>query len=1044
MRVFPTAIRGGLSRRLGSEPVIVAEIEFVKGSPLAFSTAKLNGLDEPKPQIVSTGSLDSTTLATLSSDSQSTSIVLSDLDGTLKTLIDTNDISLGKVTFSLCFQGVPFSERAQLLQGVIFSPVVYSTINKTLSFSVVSTVSDSDVGFSMDDGDFPDIPEDQRGLAWPMIFGTVCAVKTLPLKPIFKGTLNEPLGAIDPTIPLRLCQAYKLQCPPVYDPQFADKIRELELARDQAYEDLEKAMKDAGQPMSGTQVGGRGITVNMRFWSAAQLALACMTAENRGFPHGIVLVDIPGCLTPTFKKLAIAKEHEENITNALREATSRQNVCLEARQSQICKILTEREQQSPYVKSSVQILGGDKFPQGAVINIRIGSVKYIGIMTGTSFAILGVTHPSSLDVENPPCMDVDTGYATEGIPSFDFPPTLVADCDSKPELGEVLYGPGASWRYFFDFKAGAFIWLPSGTDVFLEESSTLTHIVSLIQGSVTQVAAYRTFGDAKILTEVDPSEYTVFIRDFGDYIITELQLNRRLSEIPDEKWDDELYVNFQSVVGPNPVNVIKYLIEKFTTYTWDPTSFAAVTTALAKYPVNFVLRERTSVTTLIREIVFQSRCAVTIRGDVVYLTYLPAEPASLRTLTAANILRDTFDTTTTRTEDLATKHIISWQQTEAKAYPDLNTEEVLSLRHNVGRYGSSETSYNYFSQNTFSTIEKSATFWLIRQSNSWVYAEFETTLANLDLDVYDCITVSYPGFVTTKCIIEEMNVDFDRFTIRFKCWTPFLAGTSVGYKWAWPANLAAGSLFPDPDYKDRGDGLGKTVRPPVGHPLRQGYNLNTPTRLSTDGDKNPSDLDDVFPTARCARATPAEFSADIAPTLPPFEAQAWSNFADALDGKGGVVRSDRSGGPAGGGGGPRKKRKRNGCGFSVDYTGCEWVVHVTYVQPFLVGTSNCGGPCTSTGNPVGIACNGILEQACFTFGDEASAQSFATSQEAERAAKFCTSRLGEWTVYGVAGPTAISTRNCVDPNAPSFVKTPFVPKRTSFASNPSLQAHLDS
>ncbi len=86
--------------------------------------------------------------------------------------------------------------------------------------------------------------------------------------------------------------------------------------------------------------------------------------------------------------------------------------------------------------------------------------------------------------------------------------------------------------------------------------------------------------------------------------------------------------------------------------------------------------------------------------------------------------------------------------------------------------------------------------------------------------------------------------------LRSHCFRPgtsvFASGTSDPYVWAWPALLPAVGLFPGPDYKDNGDGLGKTVRPPVGHPLRQGFDLSA-LRLLTDGDKNPSDRDDTYP-----------------------------------------------------------------------------------------------------------------------------------------------------------------------------------------------------
>lgn len=1052
MRVFSTAIKGELNKQFGSEPLVIAEIEFVQGSPIAYSDRKLNGEEYPLPRIIDVGNLDSSTLVALQSDSQSVSLTLDDTDGSLKTLIEANDINLSKVRFYLGFQGVAYSERALLMDGVIHSPVVYDDISKSLTLSVLSRVSDSEVGFSMDEGDFPNVPEDQRGLQWPLVFGDVCNIKTLRLKANLKGILGEPLGAIDPTIEARLCQAYNLICPITIKKEFQDEINTLIAERTAAVAALNaKLVADAKGILSyrySAALGGAG-GIMYDASTAEGLATICIrrkTPEENPRGRDFWYTFITDCVSPYQKEQNLVREYEDKIRAVAERGLAILQECNDARHSQICAIITERAQQAPYVKSSVEILGGESFPQNTPIVIRIRDVKYNGVMVGDTFTITGVTHPDSIAIENPPCIPITMGYQYQGKPSSVFLPGTVAGCLNNPEVVDVVIGPGASWKYFQDFEKGRFIWMPTGTEVFLESSSGLTNIVSLVPGVITQVCAYRTFGDLQFLTEVDTSEYEVGAVNYGDYQVSELTFTRPLSDIPDEKWEDDIFVSFESGTGPNPVNVIKYLVDTYTEYTYDTVSFDAVETLLTNYPANFVVRESKSAFQLIKEIAYQFRCAVTVRGGVVYLTYLSKEPTSLRTITTADILTGTFLNTTTPTEDLVTKHVVNWSIADARIFKTQTTEDSFTLKHNVSRYGVSGDTKDYFTQNTFTSIEKSATFWMIREANAWRYIEFETPIKHLDLDVYDCITVTFPGFPTTKCIIDSLNVDFSNNTIKFKCWTPMLAGTNVQYGFAWPATLAATALFPGPNYIDSGAlGLRKTVTPPVGHPLRAGYTGIIPG-IGTDGDRYPSDIGDTYPVNPCLAIQPteSEFTADLEPVFADIATKDFSDFADGLDRQSpaptAFTQATGGGGDdTGGGGGSGGTSKRRGplkkCTIEGN-TGCNFTVTVTYQLPDLIREGCDSGPCISNSTSTGYACSATIDSACHVFADSSSAESFRASKQAEAESQVCQQRKGVWGIYSVSAVSQdkLTCESIFDPEASIFSPedSVFRPKESIF------------
>ena len=103
-----------------------------------------------------------------------------------------------------------------------------------------------------------------------------------------------------------------------------------------------------------------------------------------------------------------------------------------------------------------------------------------------------------------------------------------------------------------------------------------------------------------------------------------------------------LYVSVTSSVGPNPVDIIEWLLAKYTTLTPDATSFNHVRTRLTNYPANFALVERKNVMELVADIAVQSRCVVYVRNDEVYLKYFSEEPTSVATITASDILANTL------------------------------------------------------------------------------------------------------------------------------------------------------------------------------------------------------------------------------------------------------------------------------------------------------------------------------------------------------------------------------------------------------------------
>ena len=115
---------------------------------------------------------------------------------------------------------------------------------------------------------------------------------------------------------------------------------------------------------------------------------------------------------------------------------------------------------------------------------------------------------------------------------------------------------------------------------------------------------------------VDNQKTQIWENAFGKYLPSHI-----VNQID---WEDELYVSFTSDVGPNAVDIMEWIITNFSSNSYDSTSFSAVRTQLAGFPMNFTLSETREVMGLLEEIAYQAQCVIYLRDDVFYLLYLPS------------------------------------------------------------------------------------------------------------------------------------------------------------------------------------------------------------------------------------------------------------------------------------------------------------------------------------------------------------------------------------------------------------------------------------
>ncbi|GAG65270.1 unnamed protein product, partial [marine sediment metagenome] len=146
-------------------------------------------------------------------DSLQLNIELDDTDGHVKDIYLTHDVHKRPAKVYLTYKGLNIADKILLFTGQVVTPFEWDEGKRSLSFTLLSRLEETEVGFSMEEGDFPNIPEEALGEAWPLVFGKVCHIPAVQIRAARRGYLLAGEGMHDFTLHPRICQANNIQCP---------------------------------------------------------------------------------------------------------------------------------------------------------------------------------------------------------------------------------------------------------------------------------------------------------------------------------------------------------------------------------------------------------------------------------------------------------------------------------------------------------------------------------------------------------------------------------------------------------------------------------------------------------------------------------------------------------------------------------------------------------------------------------------------------------------------------------------------------------------
>lgn len=809
-----------LAQRYGNEPIIIIEVAWNEDGIIPYAERDVGSI---KGRILEVTNLDNIITVSRGNDSQEMSITLDDTDGTIKSIMNNHDVHKRDVWVYQWFEGLDLTDRFLLFRGKLSTPIIWKEGDRTVTFTIITQLEDKEVGFSPEEGQFPYIPRDLVGKTWPSIFGTPLDVPAVRIGAAVTGTTLCGVGVL------------------------------------------------SGQNSHDTEDLG-GNPPNTWEQSARAGYLSQLSSIFRQVGSAYQYFAYPGSRTPTtnqdYLKRAedYAKQANEIRANIARvwAQYERAQACARCRRTEV----KEDAENSGIGCNPLTVLGGEDFPRGE-ITLVINGGYFKGSFEGETneFNITSRWHPENdqrvidnqenddkicPDCEpSPPPLkeilwetEVPRGYGNN-FPNFDM---LVYE--------SMLINTGQSkFGHDYGLRATKMIqfWADAGSAVKLSTDPPFTHVVSIVPGTVLQVKAFKDFDGMRRLVNVPSNLWTASTQQYGS-ITAELVTVEQLTAIEGQQWEsDDVYVTFESDIGPSIVDIFTYLINTYSDLQIDSTSFDAVKIKLDPFPANFALLDRKNLVEVLQEIAFQARCSLRLSNGVFYLKYLAEEPTAVDTIREKDIEHQSIEVSLTPTEDLVTKYTAKWRLSYAQE--ELNR---IILRHNVEKYGIQEEDYVFYIYNQPDIIHKIATFWLIRKSNSWKHIKFRTFLHKLNLETFDSVTLDFQQpYVSTgliKVLIEQADFNSANQLLEIDCWVPIKSGEMTLYEFAWPANVSVDWIFPTQREVDLGldggNGIGRnaTGELPVGDTSRirdQAIFVGGPNVVfggQTDrGDSTPSD-----------------------------------------------------------------------------------------------------------------------------------------------------------------------------------------------------------
>jgi len=514
-----------------------------------------------------------------------------------------------------------------------------------------------------------------------------------------------------------------------------------------------------------------------------------------------------------------------------------------------------------FVLTEIIVENGEEFPQGVDVEIIVNGMHFIGQFVGRTFTISQANTPADVGIDILPSLNPNEFILSDPTILLKGKYLLVGGgitfCENQTDgvcsISPILYIQNGSVtgpppppavgliagvpKYIYRFLSGSIqqtsvylskAWLDLvrglnlpdyvvglsnmrqldygievGDTVYIASDYKEIYIANLIPSTaIHEVMAFRIIDGERKLLPIPTSYYTINLNELiAGQNATTLRFNRPLTEYFGEAWEEDVFVSLTSSVGPNTVDIIEHLMDTYTDLSKDATSFTAVQASVDPFPSNFAFLDRRGTLGAIEDIAWQARCVAYVKDQVLFLKYLAVDETAIETIDESIIDRRTLELTMTPTEDLVTEFCATWDSDYARSQEERRNKIV--LRNNIQIYGTNLEEFDFFIYNIQSLVVKSATFWLIRMSNTWKIAKFKTPINMLRLETYDTVELDlgqdFIASAPVNGLVEEVVYNSENYELEFTVKTPVRSGLLTPYVFFWPANVDVSIEYPTPE-----------------------------------------------------------------------------------------------------------------------------------------------------------------------------------------------------------------------------------------------------
>lgn len=707
MRDINASALAELSREFGLEPVNIVRV-FWNDNPVDYSD-KREGLEQfgVLGKVLEISGLDNVISIDKSSASASIQVKLDDSDGSLRTIINNMDIHKRPVQILQFFTGHPYSDAFILFAGQINTPMSWDEGERSLSFTIVSQVENLELGFSLEEGLFQEVPATAYGKAFPLVFGQVAKVPSLMMADSPGGILAEGFAYL-------------------FEDQYTSEISDLSAKASQA------------------QTIATGLYSQM-------LGLEILAAS---YNDGDIGPSNPDDYGTYLKYHQASQQAYQQYVKYMEE--------VKTLGTQVQALEDDKREKEAYAKSVVTI-ATQNFPIGIPVVIEINNSRFNASFDGQVMTI----GPLILPPNAPPSQNFFAKFTeTDQHKQYTSEKTKEKfrwfDAGSKirvisvPIYYAAAFGAGCQMLAVYAKKDGVRIQVPTNLYNVLR--------VPFASEDATQIAT------AVVIQMIQP-------------LTTLYDLNAEQLYATDEIWCD--------IIGEVPgdyVSIMQYVIATFTTVAADPDTFGLVAAQTVFTPMNFAVVDRKNVIDFMKDISYQARVASWIDNGTVKLRYLAAPPNPVGTITPDDVMENTLSITCDDTERIVTKVTATWRPSMDQTDPN-----KIIIRTNVLKYGLKEETTDYYCYQFAELVRRSATYWSIREGNSWKLIKLKTHIGKLAFESQDAVLLSgFNGMFSNGDvvgIINSANFDSSSMTIDMEIWLPIRWGEMDPYLFAYPANV---------------------------------------------------------------------------------------------------------------------------------------------------------------------------------------------------------------------------------------------------------------